>query len=154
MDEAPNTVYIDVHAYSQLIISSYGYTTATNPRSAEYRELGALIQSAIRNEGGSTWEEGPIAQVLYSASGSTVDYADKLGALGICFELRPAGSGGGGFAPPATDILPGARESFAGVMAAIDYAKPSAPSPTPPPPSPSPTPPSPTPTPSPTPQPT
>merc|ERR1719145_200136 len=145
MDEAPNTVYIDVHAYSQLIISSYGYTTATNPRSAEYRELGALIQSAIRNEGGSTWEEGPIAQVLYSASGSTVDYADKYGALGICFELRPANSYGGGFAPPASDILPGARESFAGVMAAIDYAKATAgpsptPSPSPPTPGPSPTP--------------
>merc|ERR1719330_698112 len=136
MDEAQNTVYIDVHAYSQLIISSYGYTTANNPRSAEYRTLGGLIQSAIRSEGGSTWTEGPIAQVLYSASGSTVDYADKFGALGICFELRPAGSFGGGFAPPASDILPGARESFAGIMTAIDYAKsyePPAPTPAPPP---------------------
>merc|ERR1719367_2476775 len=141
MDEAPQTVYIDVHAYSQLIISSYGYTTATNPRSAEYRQLGGLIQSAIRSEGGNTWREGPIAQVLYAASGSTVDYADKLGALGICFELRPASSSGGGFAPPASNILPGARESFAGVMAAIDYAKATqGPSPTPPSPSPSPPP--------------
>merc|ERR1719422_215556 len=145
MSEAPQTVYIDVHAYSQLIITSYGYTTARNPRSAEYRSIGGLIQSAIRSAGGNTWREGPIAQVLYAASGSTVDYADKLGALGICFELRPAGSGGGGFAPPASDILPGARESFAGVMAAIDYAKATAPSPTPPSPSPSPTPPAPTP---------
>merc|ERR1719384_2346933 len=143
MREAPQTVYIDVHAYSQLIISSYGYTTARNPRSAEYRTIGGLIQSAIRSEGGYTWREGPIAQVLYAASGSTVDYADKLGALGICFELRPGQGGGGGFAPPASNILPGARESFAGVMAAIDYAKPSAPSPTPP--SPSPSPPAPTP---------
>merc|ERR1719384_1404082 len=132
MDEAQNTVYIDVHAYSQLIISSYGYTTANNPRSAEYRQLGGLIQSAIRSEGGNTWTEGPIAQVLYAASGSTVDYADKFGALGICFELRPAGSSGGGFAPPASQILIGARESFAGVMAAIDYAKATqGPSPTP-----------------------
>merc|ERR1719189_2086924 len=152
MREAPQTVYIDVHAFSQLVITSYGYTTATNPRSAEYRNIGGLIQSAIRSEGGYTWREGPIAQVLYAASGSTVDYADKFGALGICFELRPASSSGGGFAPPARDILPGARESFAGVMAAIDYAKATAgpspspapgPSPTPTsPPSPSPTPPS------------
>merc|ERR1719401_1537220 len=132
MREAPQTVYIDVHAFSQLVITSYGYTTAANPRSAEYRNIGGLIQSAIRSEGGYTWREGPIAQVLYAASGSTVDYADKLGALGICFELRPASSSGGGFAPPASNILPGARESFAGVMAAIDYAKATAgPSPTP-----------------------
>merc|ERR1719384_561328 len=135
MNESQQTVYIDVHSFSQLIISSYGYTTRTNPRSPEYRAIGRLIQSAIRSEGGNTWREGPIAQVLYQASGSTVDYADKLGALGICFELRPGGSSGGGFAPPARDILPGARESFAGIMAAIDYAKsPSSPSPSPSPP--------------------
>merc|ERR1719414_2913276 len=143
MNAAQNTVYIDVHAFSQLIISSYGYTTRNNPRSAEYRQLGRQIQSAIRSVGGSTWREGPIAQVLYAASGSTVDYADARGALGICFELRPSSSGGGGFAPPARDILPGARESFAGIMTVIDYARGSSPTPTPP----SPTPPTPTPTP-------
>merc|ERR1740116_255684 len=134
MDEAQNTVYIDIHAFSQLIISAYGYTTANNPRSAEYRAMGASIQAAIRSVDGNTWTEGPIAQVLYAASGSTVDYADKFGALGICFELRPSGSGGGGFAPPASDILPGARESYAGIMTAIDYAKsyePPAPTPAP-----------------------
>merc|ERR1719382_1527423 len=115
MAESQQTVYIDVHSFSQLIISSYGYTTRTNPRSTEYRAIGRLIQTAIRSSGGNTWREGPIAQVLYQASGSTVDYADANGALGICFELRPSGSGGGGFAPPASDILPGARESFAGI---------------------------------------
>jgi len=140
MNAAQNTVYIDVHAFSQLIISSYGYTTRNNPRSAEYRQLGRQIQSAIRSVGGSTWREGPIAQVLYAASGSTVDYADARGALGICFELRPSSSGGGGFAPPARDILPGARESFAGIMTVIDYARGSAPTPTPPSPTPTPTP--------------
>merc|ERR1719414_541987 len=147
MDEAQNTVYIDVHAYSQLIISSYGYTTANNPRSAEYRTIGGLIQSAIRSAGGNTWREGPIAQVLYAASGSTTDTATDLGALGVCFELRPGqGGGSGGFAPPARDILPGAQECFAGLTAAFDYAIGSSPTPTPPSPTPpSPTPPSPTP---------
>merc|ERR1740121_1136978 len=135
MQEAPMTVYVDVHAYSELILSSYGYTTANHPRATEYRALGGSIQSAIRSAGGKTWTEGPTAQVLYTASGTTNDYADKLGALGFCFELRPGSSGGGGFAPPASDILPGAQESYAGIIAAIDYAKsPSSPAPTPAPP--------------------
>merc|ERR1719384_2495908 len=149
MKESLMTVYIDVHAYSQLIISSWGYTTRNHPRSAEFRQLGGKIQSAIRSVGGNTWREGPIAQVLYAASGSTTDTAADLGALGICFELRPGqGGGSGGFAPPARDILPGARECFAGLSAAFDYAMGSSPTPTPPsptPPSPTPTPPSPTP---------
>merc|ERR1719512_666824 len=130
------TLYVDVHAYSQLILSPYGYTTATHPRAPDYRAIGGEIQDAIRAEGGNTWQEGPTAQVLYAASGGSNDYADKLGALGLCFELRPAGGGLGGFSPPASDILPGAQESFAGIIAAIDHAKsyePPAPTPAPPP---------------------
>lgn len=136
MNESANTVYIDVHSYSELIISSYGWTRANHPRAAEYRDVGGRIQTAIRNSGGKTWTEGPTAQVLYQASGTTIDYADDRGALGICFELRPGRWGGGGFAPPASDILPGAMECYEGLLAAIDYAKsyePPVPTPAPPP---------------------
>merc|ERR1719188_1665168 len=136
LNEAPTTVHIDVHSYTQLIISSYGYTTAPNPRASTYREVGALIQDAMRQVAGITYTEGPIAQVLYTASGVSTDYADKVGALGICFEMRPSRYGGGGFAPPVSDILPGSQETYEGVMAAIDYAKayePPAPTPAPPP---------------------
>jgi len=136
LNEAETTVYIDVHSYSELIISSYGWTRANHPRAAEYRDVGGKIQAAIRTSGGKTWVEGPTAQTLYAASGITIDYADDRGALGICFELRPGRSGGGGFAPPASDIIPGTAECWAGLLAAIDYAKsyvPPVPTPAPPP---------------------
>merc|ERR1719384_1661537 len=90
----------------------------------------------MRQVAGITYQEGAGAQVLYVASGVSTDYADKQGALGICFEMRPSRSCCGGFAPPVSDILPGSQESYAGVMAAIDYAKgyePPAPTPAPPP---------------------
>jgi len=133
MEESPMSVFIDVHSYTQLIISSYAWTTANHPRRAEYRAIGGLIKEAIRQSGGNSWQEGPAAQVLYAASGGTIDYADDRGALGICFELRPGRFGGGGFAPPASQILPGAEECFAGLMAAIDYVKdPDATTPAPP----------------------
>merc|ERR1719410_2861439 len=151
LNETRTTVYMDIHAYGELIISAYAYTGSTHPRNSEYRALGSSIQSAIMGVGGNRWWEGPIAQGLYAASGSSVDYADKLGALGVCLELRPGGGGSGGFAPPASSILPAARESYAGFLAAVDYAKGSGPSP--PPPTPSPTTPRPTPTPTPTPTP-
>lgn len=123
MNESPMTVYIDVHSYTKLIISSYGWTSAAHPRAAEYRNIGGSIQAAIRDASGETWTEGPTAQVLYQASGITIDYADDRGALGICFELLPGRWGGGGFAPPASDIRFGAEQCFAGLVAAIDYAK-------------------------------
>merc|ERR550532_1955910 len=90
MNEAPTTVYIDVHSYTQLVLSAYAYTTRTNPRAAEYREIGSLMQDAMRQVAGITYTEGAAAQVLYTASGTTMDYADKIGALGICFEMRPS----------------------------------------------------------------
>jgi len=136
LEEAPTTIHIDVHSYTQLIISSYGYTYAANPRASEYRQVGALMQDAMRQVDGITYTEGQISQVLYTASGGSVDYADKVGALGICIEMRPSRYGGGGFAPPVSYILPGSQESYEGVMAAIDYAKgyePPAPTPAPPP---------------------
>merc|ERR1719410_2447054 len=154
LNETHTSVYMDIHAYGELIISAYAYTGSTHPRDPEYRAMGSSIQSAIMGVGGTRWWEGPIAQGLYAASGSSVDYADKLGALGVCLELRPGGGGSGGFAPPASSILPAARESYAGFLAAIDHAKGSSPSPPPPPPAPTtptPTPPTPTPRPTPTP---
>merc|ERR1719273_455951 len=123
MNESPMTVYIDVHAYSQLIISAPGWTSRAHPRAAEYRVIGGMIQNAIKNAGGNRWTEGPISTTLYVATGSSVDYASDLGALGICFELRPGRWGGGGFAPPASSIVPGAEECHAGLLAAIDYTK-------------------------------
>jgi len=140
MNEAPMTVYIDVHSYTQLIISSYGWTTANHPRRTEYRNIGKLIQTAIRDTHGITFTEGATAQTLYTASGITIDYADDLGALGICFELRPGRWGGGGFAPPRSEILPAAEESYAGMLAAIDYAKDPSATPAPPAPTPAPAP--------------
>merc|ERR1719433_164382 len=70
---------------------------------------------------------------LVRGSGGSTDTAADLGALGICFELRPGRWGGGGFAPPASDILIGAQECFAGLTAVFDYAMnpPAPPAPTP-----------------------
>merc|ERR1719433_666644 len=121
MRESPMTVYIDVHNFSELIMSAFGYSSRQNPRHAEYRSLGYNIQTAIVNAEGKLWQEGSIAQVLYTASGTTVDYADAMGALGWCFELRPPRTDFGGFAPRVSEILPAAREGFAGILASITY---------------------------------
>merc|ERR1740116_826314 len=98
MNESPMTVYIDVHAYSNLILSAYGFTTRTHPRYQEDRSVGKLIQTAIKESQGSRgviFTEGPIAQVLYSASGSTVDYADDRVAPWAVWgrRLRTSGEG-------------------------------------------------------------
>jgi len=123
LEESQTTVYIDVHSYTQLILTAPGYTSARSPRHAEYRNIGKSIQDAIKATHGITFTEGPAATVLYPAAGCTDDFGDSKGALGITFELRPGRWGGGGFAPPVSEILPSAEECYAGMVAAIDYAK-------------------------------
>jgi len=135
MEEAKMSVYIDVHSYTQLVITSPAWTRSRSARHNIYRQIGGSIQQAIRATHGKSYTEGPTAEVLYVASGGTIDFADDRGALGICLELRPPRFGGGGFAPNVREILPGAEETFNGILASIDYAKdPSAvPAPAPPP---------------------
>jgi len=125
MEEAPMTVYVDTHSYTQLVLTSPAWTSSRSARHSEYRKIGGSIQEAIRQSHGVRFTEGPVAEVLYTASGGSIDYADDRGALGICLELRPPrfGGSGGGFAPPAREILPSAEETYQGLLAAIEYAQ-------------------------------
>jgi len=137
MEEAPMTVYIDTHSYTELVITSPAWTSSRSARHSDYRKIGGSIQEAIRLTHGKRFTEGPVAEVLYTASGGSIDYADDRGALGICLELRPPRFGGGGFAPNKREILPSAEETYQGILAAIEYAQnPSAPAPAPPTPAP------------------
>lgn len=136
MNEAPMTVYIDTHSYTELVITSPAWTRTRSTRHSDYRKIGGSIQAAIQATHGKRFTEGPVAEVLYAASGGSIDYADDRGAFGICLELRPPRFGGGGFAPNKREILPSAEESFQGIVAAIQYAQDpsSAPAPAPAPP--------------------
>jgi len=123
-EEAPMNIYIDVHSYAQMILSSWGYTRKDHPRSAEFRRLGGAMKEAVEKRHGTQWTEGPGAQVLYAASGGSDDYATNLGALGFTFELRPGGMKGiRGFAPPTSDILPSAEETFEGLLVAVSFSR-------------------------------
>jgi len=123
MKEAPMTVYIDTHSYTELVLTSPAYTRTRSTRHNEYRSIGGSIKSAIDARHGKRFTEGPTASTLYIASGTTMDYGDKLGALGICLELRPPRWGGGGFAPNKSEIRPSAEETYDGILASIAYAK-------------------------------
>lgn len=136
MKEAPMSVYIDVHSFTQLVITSPAWTKTRSARHTDYRHIGGSIQAAIKARHGLLFTEGPVATTLYVATGGTIDYADDRGALGVCLELRPPRFGGGNFAPRPNQILPSAEETYDGILAAIDYAK----NPGPPPPTPSPAP--------------
>jgi len=125
LNEAPMTVMIDVHSFTQLVLASWGYTTEKHPREAEFTALGNKMTDAIAARHDTTWRFGTAPEILYKAVGTLTDYATSLGALGYCFELRPQSKAWSllGFAPPASYILPSAEECFDGMLVAIEHAK-------------------------------
>ena len=111
--------HIDFHAYSQLVLSPWGYTTAAPAANAAFLALGGEMKDAIRRTTGFDYTAGPIASTLYVASGSSVDHAyGQHGVPSFTIEVRDRGAYG--FVMPASEILPNARENLAAALELAD----------------------------------
>jgi len=111
--------HIDFHAYSQLVLSPWGYTTAPAPNSEAFLALGNEMKDAIRSVNGLNYTAGPIASTLYIASGSSVDHA--YGAHGVpSYTIEVRDTGAYGFVMPASEILPNATENLAAALELAD----------------------------------
>jgi len=110
--------HIDFHSYSQLVLSPWGYTTASAPNNEAFLALGNEMKDAIRRTNGVNYTVGPIASTLYVASGSSVDHA--YGAHGVpSYTIEVRDTGTYGFVMPVGEILPNATENF---QAALELA--------------------------------
>ena len=110
--------HIDFHAFGQLILSPWGYTTAAAPNAAAFSALGNEMRRSIVQSTGSAYTTGPIASTLYVASGSSVDHA--FGVHGVnSWTIEVRDTGGYGFVMPTTEIMANAVENLA---AALDLA--------------------------------
>merc|ERR1719188_2244451 len=96
--------------------------------------VGRAMQQATRDVNGFEYPYGG-SELIGWSKGIARDYnAGVSDGFGFLFELRPGSSSGGGFAPPASEILPTAEEFTAAMYAGIDWAvNPPAPTPAPPP---------------------
>jgi len=109
--------FIDFHAYSQLWMAPYGYTTALPADSSEQARLGTIAVNAIKSNSGLIYQSGRISVIIYPASGSSADYIyDFLGTVySYGVELRDEGQYG--FLLPADQIKPQGAEIWASLVA-------------------------------------
>lgn len=111
-------LFIDWHAYGQLILLPYGGNCSAQIDNYDRQmELAGSTAEAIEAVHGSAHVFGPVCDVLYAASGGSMDYVfDVAGAeLAWAMELRPGNAAGGGFVLPADQILPTAEENWTGM---------------------------------------
>lgn len=110
--------YMDIHAYSQLWMTPWGYTQQPTRDYDELMRVSRYAVGAIRRAGyGTYYRYGPSSVIIYQNSGGSKDYT--YGALKIkySFALELRDKGRYGFLLPANQIVPTAMEIFEGIKA-------------------------------------
>ena len=108
---------IDFHAYSQLLLYPWSYSSKPAKDRDKLAAIGDRMASAMYATHQVSYKL--ISGVeLYPASGSLMDWAyGEAGALAYTIELRPKGPGGrAGFVLPPSEIRPTCDEGLAAVL--------------------------------------
>ena len=115
--------YMDIHSYSQLFMYNYAYTYDLPSNSAILDQIVRNTVNAIQDTFGTKFDYGPIAQTIYTATGSTVDYMmDYLGiSCNFAPELRDKGRYG--FNLPDWMIPDVALEMYNGYKVIMAYVE-------------------------------
>jgi len=110
----PNILmHVDIHSYSQLVLSAWGYTSVLPPDAPLFDTLNAGIVGAIFNSHGKTYVGGPTFTTIYPANGTSSDWTyGARNILGWGVECRDTGLDG--FVLPPEQIIPNAEEVWAG----------------------------------------
>jgi len=109
--------FVSIHAFSQLWMSPFGYSR-TRPR--DYRDHMKVMKKSVRaltSVYGTRFRYGPISEVIYIASGSSVDWAYENSGIKYSFGLELRDRGRRGFLLPASQIQPTVVETWAGLTA-------------------------------------
>ena len=110
---------VTFHSYSELYLRPWSYTTADPPGESTLKSIAQRNINRIAGVHGHVYSEN----IWYTCSGETTDYLwGQMRVAAFTPELRPTAYGAGGFAPPASEILPCAQENYAGCVALIHDA--------------------------------
>jgi len=108
-------LYIDIHSYSQLFMTPYGYScTAVTPNNSILQTLAKGVAAAIKAVYGTTYQYGPVCATIYQTAGGSIDYVQDVTKAKHVFTIELRDTGTNGFVLPASQILPSGVETFAG----------------------------------------
>ncbi|XP_054113803.1 carboxypeptidase O isoform X2 [Callithrix jacchus] len=116
--------FLTIHSYGQLILTPYGYTKNKSSNHPEMIQVGQKAANALKAKYGTNYRVGSSADILYSSSGSSRDWARDIGIpFSYTFELRDTGTHG--FVLPEDQIQPTCDETMEAVLSVLDdvYAK-------------------------------
>merc|ERR1711992_74519 len=105
--------YQTLHSYSQLILFPWGYTTTPAPGYDAMNDLANRGNDALFAVHGEYYEAGCIPCVLYTAAGTSLDWALGVAHIPYVYSIELRDTGLYGFILPPEQIIPTAQETWA-----------------------------------------
>jgi len=117
-------MYFAFHAYGQYILLPYGHSFVLPETYHDMMSIGLKGQAALRTRYDADYILGSVYNVMYKATGSSMDWAYDVGKVPLAFgfELRDVRNGGYGFMLPGDQIIPNCEEFMDGLKAMIAEA--------------------------------
>jgi len=111
-------VFFSLHCYSQMWLTSWGWTDSINP--PDHNEIQRVAKggtAALNRSHGKGYEFGPGGSILYPAAGAEDDWAKSKAGIKYSFtlELRPGPYASNGFILPQRQIIPTGEEVWSGI---------------------------------------
>jgi len=118
-------IFLSFHAFGQYLLMPFGHSTANSNNHANLLSVANAAATAIRNTAGADYLVGSTAVVLYTASGSSPDWAFGVHntRLAYTFEFRPIRGSSNGFLLAPNQIIPNNREVMNGIKAMVAEAR-------------------------------
>lgn len=118
-------IFLSFHAFGQYLLMPFGHTTAQSNNHANLMSVANAGAAAIRGTAGMDYLVGSTASVLYTASGSSPDWAFGVHntRLAYTFEFRPIRGSSNGFLLAPNQIIPNNREVMNGIKAMVAQAR-------------------------------
>ncbi|XP_035901543.1 zinc carboxypeptidase-like [Anopheles stephensi] len=120
----PNlSTYLDFHSSGQLLMVPYGHTREPLDNYYELMEIGTKAAVKLEQRHGSRYQVGNIAEIIYVASGSSLDWVKGTlqTPLTFAYELRDTGEYG--FLLPPEQIIPTAEETLDSIIVILEEGK-------------------------------
>ncbi|CAL2029472.1 unnamed protein product [Caenorhabditis brenneri] len=115
--------YITLHSYSQLWIYSYSHRKFTYaPDIEETRRVAAKAVQELGRMYGTKYRHGTGPEIIYAFSGGSTDWAKETLKIKYSYtiELRPGYEEWNGFVLDKNQLIPTAKETWAGVTVVLD----------------------------------
>ncbi|XP_011701633.1 PREDICTED: zinc carboxypeptidase-like [Wasmannia auropunctata] len=115
--------YISFHSFSQLLMFPYGHTKAHLENYEELYAIGTKAITALKKRYGTSYVTGNVAETIYIATGSTVDYVKGTYGKPIAYTYELRDQGRYGFLLPPDQIIPTGEETLDSLVAMFKEAR-------------------------------